>query len=66
MPIFEFVCYKCGKEFERLVFSSDKGYLECPDCGCSYVTKILSVFSSSAIEKGLGSSCGHSGGAGHS
>lgn len=66
MPIFEFVCGKCGNEFERLVFSSDQETLKCPDCDSSDVTKILSVFSSSAIERGLGSSCGHGATGGHS
>lgn len=66
MPIFEFVCGKCGKEFERLVFSSDIEPVKCPACDSAEVTKILSVFSSSAIEKGLGSSCGHSAGGAHS
>lgn len=66
MPIFEFVCGKCGKEFERLVFSSELNPPNCPDCDSSDVTKILSVFSSSSIERGLGSSCGHTAGSGHS
>lgn len=66
MPIFEFVCGKCGKEFERLVFSSDLETLRCPECDSNDVTKILSVFSSSAIDRGLGSSCGHSGSSGYS
>ncbi len=59
MPIFEFVCSSCGKEFERLVFSSDLETLRCPDCDSPEITKILSVFSSSGIEKSLGASCGH-------
>ena len=66
MPIFEFVCSKCGKEFERLVFSSDLDTLRCPDCDSSEITRMLSVFSSSGIEKSLGGSCGHSASGGHS
>jgi putative FmdB family regulatory protein len=66
MPIFEFVCGKCGEEFERLVFSSGLGDVKCPKCDSDDVTKILSVFSSSPIERSLGSSCSHGASGGHS
>jgi putative FmdB family regulatory protein len=41
MPIFEFHCQKCDKEFERLVFRSDE-VVECPDCGEQSVNKLMS------------------------
>lgn len=64
MPIFEFKCPDCGKEFERLVFGSDDEAVSCPSCGCPETTRILSVFSCSGPDSGSGSSCGksHSGG----
>ena len=31
MPIFEFHCNDCGKDFEKLVFGGDP-QVECPDC----------------------------------
>jgi putative FmdB family regulatory protein len=60
MPIFEFKCDKCGKEFERLVYSSEDEKVECPGCGSTETTKEFSVFSCSNIEKSLGASCGSS------
>lgn len=46
MPIFEYVCSKCDKEFELLVrSSSDTG--ACPHCGSKKLTKKFSVFASS-------------------
>ena len=46
MPIYEFVCKKCGNTFEQLVFKSDpqSGYL-CPICGDSDTCKLMSSFS---------------------
>lgn len=42
MPIFEYVCQNCGKEFERLVFRSDE-VVECPECGQQSVNKLMSA-----------------------
>jgi putative FmdB family regulatory protein len=44
MPIFEFVCQKCGKEFERLVFRSNET-VQCPDCGEASVNRLMSACS---------------------
>ena len=68
MPIFEFKCDDCGKEFERLVFSSGKDPVACPDCNCTKTRKLLSVFACSGTDKILaGSGCSsHSGHSGHS
>lgn len=48
MPIFEFRCRECGKEFERLVFSSDEGNVACPQCGSGCTEKVMSVFACAA------------------
>jgi len=58
MPIFEFTCPTCGKEFERLVYGSDEAKVVCPSCGCEDAKKLLSVFSCSSIERSLQASCG--------
>ncbi|MBW1992549.1 MAG: zinc ribbon domain-containing protein [Deltaproteobacteria bacterium] len=42
MPIFEFHCTHCDKEFEKLVFGSDP-QVECPFCGQKDVKKLMSV-----------------------
>lgn len=62
MPIFEFKCNKCGREFERLVFTSENDEVECPACGSNETTKEFSVFSCSGIERSLAGSCGSSSG----
>ncbi len=45
MPIFEYVCKKCEKNFEELTLSSSQK-VECPDCGSKKVEKLFSAFSS--------------------
>ncbi|MGC8605812.1 MAG: FmdB family zinc ribbon protein [Desulfomonilaceae bacterium] len=61
MPIFEFVCENCGKQFERIFFISEcDESVKCPSCGSERTTKSLSVFSRSGIEKGLSAACGSS------
>ncbi len=42
MPIYEYVCSKCQKEFEELVFSHDE-VPPCPECGSKEVTKLMSA-----------------------
>jgi putative FmdB family regulatory protein len=43
MPIFEFKCGKCGKEFEELVLSRDEK-IACPKCSSKKVGKRMSTF----------------------
>jgi putative FmdB family regulatory protein len=42
MPIFEFHCQNCGKEFEHLVFRTDEE-VKCPECGQESVNKLMST-----------------------
>lgn len=42
MPLFSFVCQKCGETSEILVRSNDKPV--CPQCGSSRMEKQLSAF----------------------
>ncbi|WP_367359154.1 FmdB family zinc ribbon protein [Syntrophus buswellii] len=45
MPIYEFRCKSCGKDFEVLFFSiSEKREVLCPDCNSDEVEKLMSVF----------------------
>jgi len=40
MPLYTYVCNKCGKAFEKLVgMTADEGELTCPDCGSDDVIK---------------------------
>jgi len=43
MPIFEYHCVKCDKDFEVLVLGSQE--VSCPTCEGSEVKRLLSVFS---------------------
>jgi len=59
MPIYEFRCMKCDKEFECLVLKSDESIC-CPDCNDKRVERLMSAcsfkssghYSSSAASSG--------------
>lgn len=40
MPIYEYSCDKCGKDFEELVFGDETP--ACPHCGASETHKMMS------------------------
>ncbi len=42
MPIYEYVCRKCGTEFEQLVLSSTRE-IKCPECGSTDSEKKISA-----------------------
>lgn len=49
MPIYEFDCYSCGNEFDKLVRSASAvAEITCPSCDSSNIKKKLSLFSSRA------------------
>ncbi|MEJ2108757.1 MAG: zinc ribbon domain-containing protein [Acidobacteriota bacterium] len=55
MPIFEFTCLECGKEFECLVMkSSESNEVKCPACSSSKLEEKLSSFASVAEGGGSG------------
>jgi len=64
MPIYEYTCMKCKKDFEYLVFGSEKD-VTCPACSSKKVKRSMSAcsfkssgnYSSSAGSSGC-SSCG--------
>ncbi|MCK5244168.1 MAG: FmdB family zinc ribbon protein [Desulfobacteria bacterium] len=58
MPIYEFHCMKCNKDFELLVMSKDE--VMCPACNGRDVKRLLSGFSSKSdgqFTSSQGSSC---------
>ena len=70
MPIFEYQCAACAKEFETLVRSSSPA-TQCPQCGGTELRKKLSAFatiSASATAQAqlpeACQSCGNPGGPG--
>jgi putative FmdB family regulatory protein len=51
MPLYEYLCKKCGHRFEKIVKFSDKPIKKCPECGGS----IEQVISAPAVQfKGSG------------
>ncbi|HSK29871.1 MAG TPA: zinc ribbon domain-containing protein [Candidatus Limnocylindria bacterium] len=44
MPIFEYRCRRCDRQFESIVLSS-RERISCPSCGSTAVEKQFSVFS---------------------
>ena len=61
MPIFEYKCDDCGREFEELVFDQDETP-ECPKCGSKKTAKLMSCcrFKSGGADAGAGESSGES------
>ena len=46
MPIYTYVCEKCGSKFDLLVgMTSEKTELKCKKCGSSDIKKLLASFS---------------------
>ncbi len=45
MPIFEYQCTQCKKEFEKLVFSGEDKNISCPECKSKDARKKMSVSS---------------------
>lgn len=69
MPIYEYACHQCGREFEALIRSST--IAACPDCHSTELEKKLSVFATTASTAEATptaaspcGSCGHPGGPG--
>jgi len=45
MPIFEYQCGHCKKEFEKLVFAGEEGKVHCPECASVDIVKKMSATS---------------------
>lgn len=70
MPIYEYACAACGKEFEKLVRQSSPAP-ECPVCHSTDLCKKLSAFNAGSGSVAVASdlpgpcgSCGHPDGPG--
>lgn len=61
MPIYEYTCEKCAKDFEKLVFAGDTDPVECPGCGATEVRRQVSCTSMISSSAGGGCSSGTSG-----
>jgi putative FmdB family regulatory protein len=57
MPIFEYVCKKCGNLFEYLKGSEEtETEVQCPNCESKEATRVFSMFSSGS-QTGASGSC---------
>lgn len=58
MPMFEYRCNRCGREFERLVIGNRE--VDCPGCGSADLRKLFSVFAVKSGNRSASStsSCG--------
>lgn len=55
MPIYEYRCDECNKQFEKIIISSaGQEKITCPECGTEKVKKIISA-SSYRLNSGGGS-----------
>jgi putative FmdB family regulatory protein len=70
MPIFEYICKQCDREFEAIVYGGNKA--ECPQCKSKQLALQLSVFavagkrpsSATPLAGGACGSCGDPRGSG--
>jgi putative FmdB family regulatory protein len=44
MPIFEYRCRACGRDFEKLILSRNAPGAECPACASADVERLHSTF----------------------
>jgi len=51
MPLYDFRCRGCGREFEALVRAADATTPECPGCHARDLEQLLSTFAVSSSEK---------------
>jgi putative FmdB family regulatory protein len=51
MPLYEYRCGECAKEFEALVLPSFGNVPACPACGSSKLEQLLSAFSVNSEER---------------
>ncbi|HSW44784.1 MAG TPA: zinc ribbon domain-containing protein [Phycisphaerae bacterium] len=59
MPIYEYQCLTCGKDFEQFTHAmQDPANLACTHCGSTQVERQLSVFAARQSEVEGRSSCG--------
>ena len=52
MPIYEFVCRDCNKDFEKLTSASERDRTPCPTCGSGRTARKISLTSPAQVKAG--------------
>lgn len=52
MPIYEYLCNKCGKNFEYLQMGGDGSGIQCPHCQSGDISRLMSCFATGAGQGG--------------
>lgn len=51
MPIYEYLCTECRRQFEFLLLPGSPAEPECPGCGSAKLTQELSAFAVNSAER---------------
>ena len=54
MPMFEFQCDQCGREFDKLVSQEGRKSVVCPECGAAGIRQKLSQFGTASRQSAPG------------
>lgn len=67
MPMYEYHCQACGRDYEELVRGGTRDEdVVCPECGERQSRRKVSVFAFSGVKAAASSGGGGGGGCGHS
>lgn len=57
MPVYTFVCEKCGEKFTKMVSIKDKEHLTCPDCHGNDLRQVFGRFNYVKVSKKYNPGC---------
>ncbi len=60
MPIFDFVCKECGKQFDVKISNAEKSKVKCPECNSSNLKQLLAFFNTGGSKSSRTTSFGQS------
>jgi len=52
MPIYEYRCSDCSREFEKIIWNLENEGIKCPFCNGEKVLRLLSIFSKAGGSSG--------------
>ncbi|MGI6405155.1 MAG: FmdB family zinc ribbon protein [Syntrophaceticus sp.] len=57
MPVYTFICEKCGQKFTKLVALKDKEHVTCPDCKGNDLKQVFGRFNYVKVSKKYNPGC---------